>query len=137
MNSRILTPVVAVVVLAIGIGAYYSANTLTPSPAGKGTLEGQVSIGPICPVERPDNPCKPSPEAYAARKMIVSKGGAKVATVDIDSNGHYSVQLDAGTYTIDINRIGIDRSPELPKQIQIKTGETIKLDISIDTGIRT
>ena len=137
MNSRILIPIVAVVILAIGIGSYYSYSALTLSSPGKGRLEGQVAIGPICPVERRDNPCKPSPETYAARKIIVSKGGTRIATVDIDPTGHYSIELDAGTYTIDANRMGIDRIPELPKQIQIKTGETFKLDISVDTGIRT
>jgi len=29
------------------------------------------------------------------------------------------------------------RSPDLPKQVEIKAGQTTKLDISIDTGIIT
>lgn len=36
-----------------------------------GIIEGQVSIGPICPVERPGVTCVPSPEAYAAQKVVV------------------------------------------------------------------
>jgi heat shock protein HslJ len=103
-----------------------------------GTLRGNVTIGPITPVERPgENPTVP-PEVYEARKiMVYDKNRDKlIAQVDIDSNGYYEVGLKAGIYTVDINQIGMDRSSDVPKQIKIGAGKTIELNIDIDTGIR-
>ncbi len=54
-------------------------------------------------------------------------------TVD---DGTYWVELSPGTYLVDINRVGMDRSAEVPKTIQIRAGEMVTLDIDIDTGIR-
>jgi len=57
-----------------------------------------------------------------------------LVAVDIDCNRHYEVKLSPGSYTVDINRAGIDHSREVPKKIEIKSGETVTLDIDIDTG---
>ncbi len=103
-----------------------------------GTLEGTVTIGPIWPVERPGEERPIPPEVYEARKvMIYDKNGDKLLKqVDLDSNGHYRVELKVGVYTVDINRIGIDSSSDVPKKIEIRPKETVELDIDIDTGIR-
>jgi len=108
-----------------------------------GTLEGTVRIGPIWPVERPGENPPVSPEVFEARKvMVYDKTGKKlIEEVDIiqvshSQEGQYSVQLEPGTYVVDINRIGIDRSAEVPREVEIKADDTFKLDIEIDTGIR-
>ncbi len=134
MNQRVLLFLAIIGVVTVAVVYWPSLQTAQKE---KGTIEGQVTIGPICPVERPDMPCKPSPETYAARKILVFKQGSRIAAVDINSDGFYHIELEEGTYTVDINKTGIDRSSELPKQVEIKAGQTTKLDISIDTGIRT
>jgi len=103
-----------------------------------GTLRGNVTIGPITPVERPGEKPTVPPEAYEARKiMVYDKNMDKlIAQVDINSNGYYEVGLKAGIYTVDINHIGMDRSSDVPKEIEIGAGKTIELNIDIDTGIR-
>ena len=107
-------------------------------PSEPGVLTGEVTIGPLVPVERPgvkyDIPC----EVYEARKVMVYDSNHRklVDQVDIDCNGHYQVELKADIYVVDINRIGIDHSSEVPTKVEIKSGETIQLDIDIDTGIR-
>jgi len=103
-----------------------------------GTLEGYVTIGPIWPVERPGEQKPIPPEVYEARKiMVYDKSGKRlVEEVSLTSEGYYSVQLKPGTYRVDINRIGIDSSSDVPKQIVIETGQTVVLNIDIDTGIR-
>ncbi len=102
-----------------------------------GYLEGQVTIGPICPVERPDNPCPVPPEAYAAREVIISQSKNIVARAKLNIfDGKYWIALRPGRYTIDISRVGMDRSAGLPKEIEILRGQTAHLDIEIDTGIR-
>ena len=56
--------------------------------------------------------------------------------IDIDSTGRYVAYLKPGTYIVDINHIGMDASDDIPKQVEIQSGITIRLDIDIDTGIR-
>ena len=111
------------------------------SPAGAGnatgTLTGTVSIGPLCPVE----PCTVSRDqllaAYAARPISISTaGGTPVASVTADPATGYSVALRPGTYVVDAARQGIGGSRDLPKTVTIRSGETVWLNISIDTGIR-
>ena len=123
---------VVAVLLAAGAGC----SEVPAAP--KGTLQGQFTIGPICPVERPDHPCLPSPETYTARKVLVfgPDGTTLVETVPLNQTGYYRVQLDPGTYVVDINDVGIDRSSDVPRTVTIHSGETITLDIAIDTGIR-
>ena len=106
--------------------------------AEPGTLHGKVAIGPLQPVVTPGEPAEVPCEVYEARKvMVYDKSGEKlVEQVDIDCVGRYSVKLEPGTYTVDINRLGIDFSKGLPAQVQIKSGITTRLDIDIDTGIR-
>jgi len=120
---------------------------LAPGCTGKaelpGTLEGTVIIGPIWPVERPGENPPVSPEVFAARKIMVydEQGKKLMETVDItqigqSAEGRYSIQLKPGDYVVDINKAGIDHSAEVPRTVEIKTGQTVTLDISIDTGIR-
>ncbi|MFH0970935.1 MAG: hypothetical protein V1835_00045 [Candidatus Micrarchaeota archaeon] len=103
-----------------------------------GILQGKVSIGPICPVERPDQPCPVPPEAYAARKLTATgpNGQEKIAIIDIKSDGTYSIDLAPGTYVIGMQQNGIDRSAQLPATVEIKAGTTTTLNVDIDTGIR-
>ena len=63
-------------------------------------------------------------------------GGAVIAEVVPDPYTGYSFILKPGTYVVDFRHQGIDRSQELPKTVTIREGETMRLDISIDTGIR-
>ena len=106
--------------------------------APPGTLQGTVTIGPIWPVERPGEQPPIPPEVYQSRKvMVYDKTGNKlIATIDLSDEGHYSIELPAGSYTVDINYIGIDHSSDVPREIQLSSGETVTLNIDIDTGIR-
>ena len=113
------------------------------STAEKGLLQGNVLIGPIAPVEQPGQNTTLNCDVYGLRKiMIYDKSGEKlIKQVDIECNAdenytRYRVELDPGIYTIDINHIGIDYSDDVPKQVEIESGLTFKLDIEIDTGIR-
>ena len=114
-----------------------SSNLPAGSGTGTGTLTGNVSIGPLCPVE----PCTVLHDrlvaAYAARPITISTpAGTVITTVTADPETGYMVSLKPGTYVVDIQHQGIGGSPELPKTVTIRNGETVLLDISIDTGIR-
>lgn len=132
MIQRLITAVLLIEVLLFGALIASCADNAT------GTLQGDVTIGPISPVENPgetpDIPC----EVYQVRKVVVydEDGNEMIKEVDIDCQGHYSAELALGIYLVDINRIGVDSSPDVPVLIDIEAGETTTLDIDIDTGIR-
>jgi hypothetical protein len=119
------------VVIALSLGC--SSPAVAP-----GTIAGKVTIGPITPVERPGVITPVPCEVYEARKIMIynKKGDKLIRQVDIDCEGNYQTELNPGIYTVDINRIGIDHSADVPQKMEIKPGETINLDIDIDTGIR-
>jgi hypothetical protein len=130
--------IVLLIILTIAVAIILNANNAGPFPANRtGTLTGNLTIGPLCPVE----PCTISHDqlvaAYAARPIIITtEGGAFIGSVMGDPDSGYSVRLTPGTYVVDIQHQGVGGSGDLPKTITIRTGETVRLDISIDTGIR-
>jgi hypothetical protein len=130
--------IIFLVILTIAIAVVLSGGSPPASPgAGTGTLTGTVSIGPLCPVE----PCTVSHDrlvaAYEARPITISTtGGSVVSTVIADPDTGYRAVLKPGTYVVDIPHQGIGGSRNLPATVTIRGGETVRLDISIDTGIR-
>ncbi|MBI4187450.1 MAG: hypothetical protein HY530_08125 [Chloroflexi bacterium] len=107
-----------------------------------GVVEGIVTIGPIFPVERPDSPPVP-PEVFAARKIVIYDRSGKslikqtdIVQVDREARGRYRVELRPGTYVVNINRLGIDSSSDVPKTVTVASGQRVELNIDIDTGIR-
>lgn len=105
----------------------------------KGFLEGKVTIGPLCPVERypPDPRCQPTEETYKAWPIAVytPDKNTKVAQVEPLVNGTYKIELPAGEYTVDLEKQHMF-GKNLPATVIINKGETTTLDINIDTGIR-
>jgi hypothetical protein len=110
-----------------------------PSQGGDpGVLTGNVTIGPLSPVEIEGQSTPVPPDVYAARKVMVYTGDGNrlVEQVDISHEGAYRVELRPGAYTVDINHVGIDWSKDVPRKVTIVSRETVHVDIDIDTGIR-
>ena len=108
------------------------------APQELGTLAGHVSMT-MSPVLREGVPePTPAPEAYAIRQVVVWRedGRKEVTRVQIGPQGNYEVQLPTGTYQVDINHVGMDRGIDLPQVVEIHPGQTTRLDIRIDTGVR-
>ncbi len=108
----------------------------------KGILKGKISIGPICPVETdpPSPACQPTKETYKNWATAIWSKDEKSRIVVINPNldGTYQIDLPIGEYVIDFdvknnNRFG---GSNLPFPITIKQGNTLQVEISIDTGIR-
>ena len=104
-----------------------------------GILEGHVTIGPLTPIVQQGAP-EPTLalEVYATRQIIIfSKDGTtELDRVQIGADGNYRLELAPGSYVVDINHAGIDFSKGLPTSIEIRSNETTRLDVQIDTGIR-
>lgn len=107
----------------------------------QGYLEGTISIGPLCPVERipPDPACQPTAETYKAYPVSVytTDGQKKVAQLNPSLDGTFTHELPTGKYLVILekaqNNIG---SSSLPVEISIISQEKTLLNINIDTGIR-
>ena len=111
--------------------------------AATGTLRGTVTVGPIWPVERPGESRPVPPQVFEARKVVIyNKSKTKIleevalTQIGRSAKASYSVQLRPGNYVVDINRSGIDSSSQVPKKFEIRPGQTVIVDIDIDTGIR-
>ena len=120
-----------------------SEGTDSSSPSAHastgGYLEGQVSIGPLQPVERVGvPPPTPSPAMCTARGLVISQAdtNTEVARFALDPDCGYHVALSAGRYRVELDRRGLDFSRNLPRVVTITVGQTRRLDISIDTGLR-
>jgi len=137
-RQRVRRVVLLLAVIAFTMGASGCLEHTNGGTAETGTLEGHLTIGPICPVERLNVTCPVPPEAYAARKVVVTTGDGSsvVAVVALNETGYYHVSLNPGSYRIDINHAGSYRSGDVPTTLTIEPGKTIVLDIRIDTGIR-
>jgi len=105
-----------------------------PPPTNSG-IEGTVTIGPMCPVERPDSPCPDQP--YAATIVIEDDQGVEVARAQSGADGRFRVDLPPGRYTL------VPQSPngaQLPygaeQQVEVRAGEYTHVDVQYDSGIR-
>jgi hypothetical protein len=104
------------------------------SSIGLGTFGGHVSIGPLCPVEREDIPCDPTPQIYRARRIAVyDLKKTLVAAQTLDDDGSFSLDLPAGDYLAAVLPGGLN---EQYSNVRIQEGKLTTLDLSVDTGIR-
>jgi hypothetical protein len=106
-----------------------------------GFLDGIISIGPLCPVEKdpPDPDCLPTYETYKAYPVNIwtSNGGIKITRINPALDGSYRIELVAGNYLIKLEREHNDiGSSNLPVQVSIAAQKETFLNIDIDTGIR-
>jgi hypothetical protein len=127
------------VIITIAVAVILNGGNIPTGPeTGNATLTGNVSIGPLCPVEPCTVPRDQLIAAFAARPIsIATTGGSIIDSVVADPDTGYTVSLKPGTYTVvDIRHQGIGGSRDLPKTVTLRSGETVWLNISIDTGIR-
>ena len=127
------------ILLLIFIACHGGGSPTDPNESlPHGRLSGIVTIGPNCPVEQKDNPCPTPPSAYALRKVLVYDEAKSrlLFTVDIDSHGLYVIDLVPNRYTVDLQKVGIDRAAEVPAKVEILANVVTRLDINIDTGLR-
>lgn len=107
-----------------------------PPPAtnpGQAGIEGQVLIGPACPVARAEVPCPDTP--YQATITVLDLNHKPVTTFQSDAQGHFRVALAPGTYILQPESPGA--LPHAPEQtvVVINEGYTA-VTIIYDSGIR-
>jgi len=116
----------------------HSSSPTEPTATTFGRLSGVVTIGPNCPVEQVGNPCPTPPEAYKLRKILLydEQRTRLLFTVDIDTQGLYFIDLAPAKYLVDLKGVGIDRTGDLPKVVEIHVNSVTTINVNIDTGLR-
>ena len=124
MNMKFL---VGVLILVLATCSLYS-----PTPRGSG-IEGQVLIGPMCPVVVQGQECPDQP--YQATLTVKTADGVQITQFQSDAEGHFRVALVPGEYVL---------HPESPNGIPfandqsffVETGSYTKITVLYDSGIR-
>ena len=124
MNMKFL---VGVLILVLATCSIYN-----PTPRGSG-IEGQVLIGPMCPVVQQEQGCPDQP--YQATLTVNSPSGLQIVQVQTDVQGHFRVPLVPGNYIL---------HPESPDGVAfagdqafvVEAGRYTQLTVNYDSGIR-
>ena len=142
-----LTIVIAVIAMFALMMAACGSRDATPTPAPQptpsptpvdpiGTLVGQVTVGPLCPVE----PCTtPGVNPYEGRHLILTHADPDRSPVQValDFNGEFAAELHFGAYRVTLDDCPwLGRDVALPVKTSVLAGKTTTLQIDIDTGIR-
>ena len=113
------------------------ALVLAVAPAGAAIvpsgLRGVVTRGPITPVCAAERPCD-APAKHAT--LLFSRHGSIVGRTTTDMEGRYRIQLPPGLYQVSrtvASKIGRGLEPD---QARVRSGRFVRVDFSIDTGIR-
>ncbi|MGW4161696.1 carboxypeptidase-like regulatory domain-containing protein [Streptomyces sp. NPDC004788] len=103
-----------------------------------GTVWGQVTLwprvgGPV--TANSPGPGRPLPGARVDFTRTGGGGGPEVATAD--GEGRYRIRLAAGAYTVRVeNRVFNVSDPGATRQVTVRPGETVRLDLVLDSGLR-
>jgi hypothetical protein len=131
--SRILVAFTFLVLLAACQNENDTPTTTATATATSG-IEGQVLLGPTCPVEREGVPCE---EPYEATIVVWDAGRAqRVVRFDSDDDGRFHVALSPGEYYIEPqgDAQGLPR-PE-PQTVMVPVDTFVSVTLRYDTGIR-
>ncbi len=109
----------------------------TETDAGRSSISGLATAGPVCPVETipPDPSCAPRP-VVGATVVIRMASGAVIAQLATGPDGTFFADLEPGRYTVEALPVdGLLGTPgPQPVTVEADTITTVQLDY--DTGIR-
>jgi hypothetical protein len=124
MNVKLL---IGVLILALATCTIYS-----PTPRGSG-VEGQVLLGPMCPVVQEGQDCHD--QSYQATLTVTSPNGVQVVQFQSDEQGRFRVSLVPGVYILHPESSnGIPFAGD--QSFTVETGRYTQLTIHYDSGIR-
>lgn len=122
------TPVAYILSLRIGVPQ-------APISSARSGVRGRVTIGPMCPVMRVDEPCPDQP--YRATLVVQDTAGREVARVESSADDAYALPLPPGAYVMAPQSPSASRLPwASPQPFEVRASAWITLDISFDSGIR-
>jgi len=125
----------AALVMMCLVGAALLAACLPARDANGSGVEGQVLIGPMCPVIQAGQACPDQP--FETKFEIVDRAGKVVAQGTADEKGQFRVPLETGEYLfipVPPNPGGPPTAAPLP--FRVEQGEWARLTVRVDSGIR-
>ena len=124
MNLKFL---VGVLILVLATCSIYS-----PTPRGSG-IEGQVLLGPMCPVVQSGQECPDQP--YEATLTVKTPGGVQITQFHSDEQGHFRVPLVPGEYILNPESSdGISSAGD--QSFVVESGRYTQITVNYDSGIR-
>ena len=96
-------------------------------------VEGQVFIGPVCPVVQEGQECPDQP--YQATLTVNNSNGREIVKVQTDAQGRFKIPLEPGEYIL---------HPESPnvmpyaneQTFTVVSGKFTQITVNYDSGIR-
>ena len=115
------------------------ACTAAGGSAAPGFVEGHLKIVAPREVELAGGEAPTIPaEVYAEYPLIIRSpdGKTEVARVTADANGNYRTALPPGEYVLDVQGRAPGRVRAQPRRFEVVSGQTARVDMDIDTGVR-
>ena len=125
----------AALVIVWLVGAVLLDGCLPGRDASSSGVEGQVLMGPMCPVVQAGQACPDQP--FETKFQIVDRAGKVVAQGTADEKGQFRVPLETGEYLfipVPPNPGGPPTAAPLP--FRVEQGEWARLTVRLDSGIR-
>lgn len=105
---------------------------IPPPPVNSG-IEGEVYIGPMCPVVREGEECPDQP--YQATLTVSSLKGERVVQIQTGEDGLFKIPLAPGEYILH------PESPDIypfasEQSVVVDEGKYTQVTVNYDSGIR-
>jgi hypothetical protein len=130
--------IISILALVLVLTACNTTNSSTQQQNGltKSGIEGTVTIGPSCPVQRVDDPsCDDRP--YQGMIHVNTANGIWVTQFKADAQGKFKIELEPGRYTIDPQTPMDNILPRGSSQdVTVVSGAFTTLNIQYDSGLR-
>ena len=111
---------------------FLSTCSMDAVPADSG-IQGQVLIGPMCPVGQADQECPDQP--YQATLTVNSPNGTRIVQIQADAQGRFKIPLAPGDYILHPESPnGIPSASE--QSFRVEAGKFTQMVVNYDSGIR-
>jgi len=119
-------------ILLLSMLVLSACSSVRPTPTDSG-VEGQVFIGPMCPVVQEGQECPDQP--YQATLTVNSLTGERIVQFQTEKNGTFRIPLAPGEYIL---------HPESPnvmpfaqeQPFTVEAGKFTQVIVNYDSGIR-
>ena len=127
-QRRPMKTAVAAIVLSTAVACAASSTGTTQTDSG---IQGIVTYGPTCPVQRVGGP---SCVRHYSAEIAVRQGDRTITTFHSAADGTFKVSLQPGTYTLTSTKAGL---PFLrPLDVIVKAHRFTTVTVEFDSGIR-